>query len=110
MEFSLSNYVRKLQLHYICGRHSGIPLCCVIYFIITREILESIIGSRLFYKFLKSNIFNRYLEGFEYIACPYCSVFNKPKKIRDCGTDGTYRPFICNLFSREYIYKIFKHK
>jgi len=72
-----------LQTVY-CGRHSGIPLCCIAWFV----------GPwRLLHGWPRNAYFNAIPQGFDHIGCPRCMLRNRPVIVRDCACPRLEDPF-----------------
>lgn len=72
---------QPVRYHWECGRHSGIPPCCRVFYIAVwsrchrrplRELYLSLVGP------------------WEYVPCPVCMVRGRGKDtvLRDCTCDG----------------------
>ena len=62
-----------------CGRHSGIPLCCIFWFILVWRPLFRFRRLRKWYIF-------KVVLDWDYVACPVCWIFkrNKGTKLKSC--------------------------
>jgi len=78
--------VKSICGHFHCGRHSGIPLCCMIFFVFLWGPL-----SRLsYFSLVKKFIYWYPPVKFGYVPCLFCFVLRRKAKIRNCSNDNLY--------------------
>lgn len=71
----------------VCGRHSGIPTCCIAWWTLVWHPFRSR---------LRGTWRQRYSEfawsraNFEYIPCPMCALARRKAEIRSCRCSWTY--------------------
>jgi hypothetical protein len=70
----------SVAFHRECGRHSGIPTCCIYWFI----------GPWLHFVSKVPRLWKMYYEAngtVEYIRCPMCITIDRQKEMTLCNCD-----------------------
>ena len=86
-----------MKLDYACGKHSGFPLCCVIFYLIRHECFEE--STRILPRWIaKSEHISWYWNysakfgDRNYVACPVCLHTGRFAEIKKCGCFIKYLP------------------
>jgi hypothetical protein len=82
----LSSRLSQLSEIVDCGRHSGIPECCISYYIV--RLLS--FTEKQEYDRKKKCIFFEVMadKKFEYVACPECAENGKFIELKECPEDS----------------------
>ncbi len=69
--------------HFVCGRRSGIPLCCALFFFFLW---------RPIFRYYHMPTFRRLVHwwhhGWGYVVCPGCSLLGRRAKVRSCDHEA----------------------
>jgi hypothetical protein len=76
----LKTWVRRSVWDFRCGRHSNIPSCCMIWFILVWPFV---------FRFGSANSYWERINrlrggGVDYVVCPLCLALGRVVDVRDC--------------------------
>lgn len=74
--------IRSARYDWVCGKHSGIPTCCRLWFIGARAL--PLVVKRAYWDL------GLFIGGREYVPCPRCLATGRGigTVLRECACDG----------------------
>lgn len=99
----------SLTLHHAyCGYKSGIPFCCILYFITIWTWIDFFVCKGKTYNVPRDLYWRKirildaytklYSDKIEYVKCPICIILKRDKKIKHCGNPYKKCPK-CSIFT-----------
>lgn len=72
-----------LRWHWECGRHSGIPACCRVWWLTVWQVLHPFM--RWWQNGDPEHFYHRWSEGWGYVPCPGCIVRGRVNVVKSCN-------------------------
>jgi len=82
--------IRGLSQEYKCGRNSGMPVCCIVWYLTVWKLLSFKIKCRY-----NEWVLDYSNESIRYIRCPMCKVLGRYIDMKHCLMEAEKPCSIC---------------
>lgn len=89
----------SLKEHYACGKHSGFPLCCILWYLTVWKLIEKLphkevkLDDNLVWTVSGPTVWYIENTGWGYIPCPLCIVRKNKVEVLSCDCDVDSRMY-----------------